>query len=145
MLKFLKTNSFLQEAGYPSLSFSQSKSYAVKWVPRWNKEANPPFGLPSYPVYLGVHPVDPKKAIRAIRRLMAAVPAAYVVTLEKFKDLTRTPGVATKNIVSPSAWPALVETETGSEDEEGKKPFFIQKIGVVTSRMRVSMVLLVRC
>ena len=67
--------------------------------------------------------MDPKKAIRAVRRLMAAVPAAYVVSLEKFKELTRTAGVATKNIVSPSAWPALVETETGSEDEEGKKPF----------------------
>ena len=75
---------------------------------------------------------------------MAAVPAAYVVSLEKFKELTRTAGVATKNIVSPSAWPALVETETGSEDEEGKKPF-LYKIGVVTSKMRVSMVLLVRC
>ena len=67
--------------------------------------------------------MDPRKAIRAVRRLMAAVPAAYVVTLEKFNDLTKAPGVATKNIVSPSAWPALVETGTGSEDEEGKKPF----------------------
>ena len=74
--------------------------------------------------------MDPKKAIRAVRRLMAAVPAAYVVTLDKFKDLTRTPGVATKNIVSPSAWPALVETETGSEDEEGKEPFLIKKLGL---------------
>ena len=96
----------------------------MKWVPRRNKDTSPPFGLPSYPVYLGVQPVDPKKAIRAIRRLMAAVPSAYVVTLEKFKDLTKTPGVATKNIVSPSAWPALVETEAESEDEEGKKLFF---------------------
>ena len=76
--------------------------------------------------------MDPKKAVRAIRKLMAAVPAAYVVSRASFNDLTRAPGVITKNIVSPHAWPAIVQTEVDSEDEEGKKLFFF-KSGVVTA------------
>ena len=64
--------------------------------------------------------MDPKKAVRAIRKLMAACPAAYVVTRASFSDLTRAPGVVTKDIVSPLAWPALVQTESESEDDEGK-------------------------
>ena len=76
--------------------------------------------------------MDPKKAVRAIRKLMAAVPAAYVVSRASFNDLTRAPGVVTKNIVSPHAWPAIVQTEADSEDDEGKKLLF-SKSGVVTA------------
>ena len=75
--------------------------------------------------------MDPKKAVRAIRRIMAAVPAPYVVARASFNDLTRAPGVVTKNIVSPLAWPAVVETESDSEDEEGK--IFSHKTGVITA------------
>ena len=121
MLAQKKKMQFSQEPGYPSLSFCQSKSYAVKWAPRRKTETSPSFGLPAYPVFLGVQPVDPKKAIRAIRKLMAAIPAAYVVSRTNFNDLTRAPGVATKSIISPSAWPALVEKEAESEEEEGKE------------------------
>ena len=128
----LKKQIILQDPGYPCLSFFQSKSYAIKWVPRRKTETCPAFGLPSYPVFLGCQPVDPKKAVRAIRKLMAAVPAAYVVTRASFNNLTRAPGVVTKNIVSPLAWPALVQTEPESEDEEGKI-LFSYKSGVVTA------------
>ena len=75
--------------------------------------------------------MDPKKAVRAIRKMMAAVPAPYVVSRASFTDLTRAPGVVTKSIVSPLAWPAVVETESDSEEEEGKKVF--NTTGVVTA------------
>lgn len=123
-LKSSRIGRFFQEPGYPSLSFSQSKSYTVKWAPKRKTETVPAFGLPSFPVYLGVQPVDPKKAVRAIRKLMSEIPAAYVVTRTNFNDLTRTPGVATKSLVSPSAWPVLVEKESESDDDEGKNLSF---------------------
>ena len=130
--KSVKQNfSFLQDPGYPSLSFFQSKSYAIKWVPRRKTETCKAFGLPSYPVFLGAQAVDPKKAVRAIRKMMAAVPAPYVVSRASFTDLTRAPGVATKSIVSALAWPAVVETESDSEEDEGKIIFSMT--GVVTA------------
>ena len=109
------------------MSFCQTKSYAVKWAPRRKTEAVPVFGLPAFPVYLGLQPVDPKKAVRAIRKLMSEIPAPYVVSRASFNDLTRAPGVVTKTIVSPTAWPALEEMESDSEDEEGKNSFLSLK------------------
>ena len=108
-----------EEAGCPSLSFSTSKSNAIEWTPGRKSEAVPAFGLPAYPVILGMGPVDPRKAVRAIRRVMAKAPAAYVVSRAAFKDLARNQGVVIKSIVSPTAWPVLVEKDEESADEEG--------------------------
>lgn len=117
---------FLQEAGYPSLSFNSTKSYAVKLVPRRKAEKAQAFGLPAYPVFLRVAALDPKKAVQAIRKMMSEVPAAYVVNYAAFGELTKAPGVITKDIVSPTAWPALEEKESDSEDDEHKNCFYLK-------------------
>lgn len=105
------------------MSFSASKSKPVKWVPRRNKKNVPSFGLPAYPIILGSEPVDPRKAVRAVRRMMSEVLAAYVANLSNFKELTKGPNVTTKNIVSPMTWPALVEKDEESEEEESKNKY----------------------